>query len=566
MSNSVEEATLQQIKQAQGIDKSITEMTQAEKAQLRYIALLTQNQAVQGDMARTETSAANSIRILKEQFNILGREVGNIFIPALMQIVPVVTAVVKVLTNLAKTIAGLFHFELPDLNWDSVGTGTSAVGGLDDTLKDATSSAKDLKRQLAGFDELNNLTSPSQGSGSGGDNDGSSGAGFNLDLPGYDMLKDAAKKTDELTEKAKELTAAILSLGAALAAIKISADLAKFIEWLKSIGGGISITGLLGLASFIADLNEFKKYVKDFLDNGPTFDNVSGMISNFLGMISDAFLMFGKTKLAGVLEIFEGIARIVKGAKSIADEGVNWDNVKDVADGIGDVVAGIALITGNIKVAAIIKGLQGIYDIITELRKNWDAIKQGDWSGVDKVKMIADGVMALFGAVSAIILVHNAIKGISKVTKDKSKFSSATESVASVSEGTSTLTSTLKNLAKNLGWGILILAEVSAAAILFVGAIYVLGLELQKVIEAWQPVISNLNTVGEALGLGAALMLTVGIVTTALGAAGGELALTMGIGIAILLELGVATGLFIAEIWAIGWRFKQNRRSMATCF
>ena len=55
-------------------------MTQAEKAQLRYIALLTQNQQVQGDMGRTIMSSANAIRVLKEQFTILGREIGNIFI------------------------------------------------------------------------------------------------------------------------------------------------------------------------------------------------------------------------------------------------------------------------------------------------------------------------------------------------------------------------------------------------------------------------------------------------------------------------------------------------------
>lgn len=49
----LDQATLKQIALNNGIKESITNMTQAEKAQLRYIALLTQNQAVQGDMART---------------------------------------------------------------------------------------------------------------------------------------------------------------------------------------------------------------------------------------------------------------------------------------------------------------------------------------------------------------------------------------------------------------------------------------------------------------------------------------------------------------------------------
>lgn len=49
----LDQATLKQIALNYGIDESYTSMTQAEKAQLRYIALLTQNQSVQGDMART---------------------------------------------------------------------------------------------------------------------------------------------------------------------------------------------------------------------------------------------------------------------------------------------------------------------------------------------------------------------------------------------------------------------------------------------------------------------------------------------------------------------------------
>ena len=109
-------------------------MTQAEKAQLRYIALLTQNQAVQGDMSRTLTSAANALRVLQSQFAVLGREIGNVFIPILMKIVPVAIAVVKVLSKVAKAIASLLGFQLPDLNWDSVSVGEGNVAGAVDDV------------------------------------------------------------------------------------------------------------------------------------------------------------------------------------------------------------------------------------------------------------------------------------------------------------------------------------------------------------------------------------------------------------------------------------------------
>lgn len=49
----LDEASLQQIAYANGIEQTYSTMTQAEKAQLRYIALMTQIPQVQGDMART---------------------------------------------------------------------------------------------------------------------------------------------------------------------------------------------------------------------------------------------------------------------------------------------------------------------------------------------------------------------------------------------------------------------------------------------------------------------------------------------------------------------------------
>lgn len=190
----LDQATLQQVAYNNGIEESYTQMTQAEKAQLRYIALLTQNQQVQGDMGRTILSAANSIRVLKQQFAILGREIGNIFIPMMMKIIPVAIAVTKVLIKVAKTIANLLGFTLPDLNWDTV---TDATGGMASDMDDAVGSAKEFKKQLQGFDELNLLTSPSAG-GSGVD---TSAGGFELELPEYDMLEGFNKGIEDMTKQ-----------------------------------------------------------------------------------------------------------------------------------------------------------------------------------------------------------------------------------------------------------------------------------------------------------------------------------------------------------------------------
>ena len=265
----LDQATLKQIALNHGIEESFTNMSQAEKAQLRYIALLTQIPQVQGDMGRTIMSSANAIRVLKQQFVILGREIGNIFIPLLMKIVPTAIAVVKVLSKVAKAIASLLGFELPDLNWDSVSIGADIGDGVADSLDDASGSAKRLKRQLAGFDELNNLTSPTPSSG-GGAGGGAGGADFELDLPEYDMLEGYTKGIKNLTQQMmdffglsedslgklswswkemdKNAKAFAITLGAILA-IKGLVSLAKIIKSLSVVFGALKgdATGFFGI-------------------------------------------------------------------------------------------------------------------------------------------------------------------------------------------------------------------------------------------------------------------------------------------------------------------------------
>lgn len=249
----LDQATLKQIAYNQGIEESFTEMSQAEKAQLRYIALLTQNQQVQGDMGRTIMSSANAIRVLKQQFTILGREIGNMFIPILMKVVPVAIAVVKVLSKVAKAIANLLGFELPDLNWDSVSIGADIGDGVADSLDNASDSAKKLKRQLGVFDELNNYTSPTPSSG-GGDDGGAGLPDFELDLPEYDMLEGFTKGIDDLTDKIMKFFGITEdSLGKLSWSWNDMDNKAK--AFAITLGSILAIKGLVGLAKIINSLS-----------------------------------------------------------------------------------------------------------------------------------------------------------------------------------------------------------------------------------------------------------------------------------------------------------------------
>ena len=78
------QARLEAVALSLGIDKSVSSMTQAEKAELRYYAILNQVKTAQGDLARTLDAPANQLRILKAQFEMAAQAIGNIFIPALI--------------------------------------------------------------------------------------------------------------------------------------------------------------------------------------------------------------------------------------------------------------------------------------------------------------------------------------------------------------------------------------------------------------------------------------------------------------------------------------------------
>jgi hypothetical protein len=196
-------ARLQEIAETLGIKKKIAAMNQAEKAELRYYALMTQVTHVQGDLARTLDEPANMLRVLKAQFVQAGRAIGDLFLPMLKAILPVAIAVAKVITVLVKTIAGLFGVEFGEMDWSkTANTFGASVQDASDGLGKATGKAKELKKTLLGIDELNVLPDKSSGGGSGS---GVGGGGFDFELPTYDPLEGLVEnQIDEITEKMKE--------------------------------------------------------------------------------------------------------------------------------------------------------------------------------------------------------------------------------------------------------------------------------------------------------------------------------------------------------------------------
>ena len=545
-----------------GIAYSTQSASEELKSYLRYLTLIDQARAQDliGTYAREMTTAEGLMRTLRQQLASLSQAFGSFLLPALVKVLPYVQAFVELIGEAIAALAQLFGIDLKPVDFSSgVNAGAAGAGAMADNLEDASGAAKKLKQYTAGFDELN-VFDPNQGSGGAGIGAGGGGSlegMFDIDkLWDESIFNSINSQVDELKEKLKDVLATVTSIAAGILAWKVAKDFLTALKLLKELGSkGFAFKldfQVLGLAMFLADLKEFERYLRDFLDNGPTFQNVAGMISSFAGMVGDALIMLGNLKVGGALKVIQGIGEIVIGISDIAANGLNVDNALTVVRGLTNVAIGIGVFTGNIKLAAWSVAIQGFTTIIREIATNWDAIKQGDWSGVDKVALIIGGLEILGGLVVALD-VFSKLKGITNLGKATTAMNTLTTATDTIDTTVSTgLSPKLTSLAKNLGLVVGIVAEVSAAAIIVVGAIAIMGHELDEVGKAWQPVIENGATVATAIGLGAGILDAVGLAAYALGTGGKTIAVNIGLGTAILLELGVATGLFLVEIWAVG--------------
>ena len=319
--------TLQQYAYKYGIDQSVNSMTQAQKAQLRYVALMDQSKSAMGDMARTIQTPANAMRILQQQVQQLTRALGSLFIPILQVVIPWVQAFVSVLTDAVRAIAAFFNVELPEIDYsgmDSIGTSAGvATDEIEDTtgaLGDAAAAAKKLKDYTLGFDELN-ILNPDTGTasggigGSGGASGGSYGGDLDLPIESYNFLDGLNEQANSLKKTFESILPIVAAIGAGILAWKISNTFSGNLGSLKRLAGLTAIS--IGVALELKNINN--------IFSGE-YDNVS-LESAVNSMISGAMVGIGATLLgAGAWAIPVAIALM----PVVTEVATNWDNIKQV--------------------------------------------------------------------------------------------------------------------------------------------------------------------------------------------------------------------------------------------
>lgn len=339
-----------------GITKNVKAMTQAEKAQLRYHAIMTQVTQSHGDMARTIESPANQIRILTAQFTRTSRAIGSIFIPALTAVLPYVNAVMQVVEQLASAIAGLFGYEAPKFkNFDNAAASASDIA---DGLDDATSAAKKLKNYTMGFDELN-VIDPNSGS-SGKDAGG--GGWVDFDLTQYDFLGEATGNkitgiVDNIKEKFREVIVVTDELQYAL----------------DSIGTEKEIPISVGMVVESVVLTAQNIYFKltDHL-NGLLYNTDWSSIGDTIGTILGNAIT--SIDFSGILNRLQsirlGIQIAILDLLSGAIDGVDWGKLLDhLVKEIKEFIIGI----GNLDWGRYGKSIARVFDSLFE------AVKEVDW-------------------------------------------------------------------------------------------------------------------------------------------------------------------------------------------
>nr|DAG73276.1 MAG TPA: minor tail protein [Caudoviricetes sp.] len=347
----ISNARLQQELLNLGYSQSVSTLSQADKAVLRYIAIMKQTTDAQGDFARTLSSPANMIRILQAQLNSLARAVGSLLYPALKSILPPLIAAVELVKELVTGIASLMgvKVEFPDFS-----SASDAVGGvtdaMDNTTKATGKAAKAFKNYIMGFDELNVIQKDNGSSGGSGSGAGAAGNILgDIDLSGYDMFEqyneEFAKQIDSIKEKIRGMLPIIGAVTAALALWKLTTFIADIVDAIKKIGilKGMVAGGILIGIGFFLMFDGIKKAIQDKLN-----------AINFSEILVGAITFVGGAALLGskIAEFITTSFADSAVAKAITAAGGKMGGAL-----VGAVVAGV--------IAGVAMFVTGVYDALT---------------------------------------------------------------------------------------------------------------------------------------------------------------------------------------------------------
>lgn len=407
------QARLQQELLALGFNKQVSSLSQADKAVLRYIAIMKQTANVQGNLAQTIQSPANQIKILKAQLDMLAKSVGSLLYPAMKSILPPLIAAVQLIREFVQWVAKLMGVKVVFTDFTK---SADSVGGIGDAMDDTTDStkkaAKALKDYTMGFDELN-IIDPTQGSSGSGSGASAGSILGDVDLSGYDMFKqyneEFAKQIDAIKQKIKAMLPLIATVATAFAAWKLTNLITDIVDAISKMNALKSI--VLGLGVFTVGIVLEITGIKDAIENGVNGKNFAEIVLGALIGTTDAAILgkgiaqfivtgFGNTAVGAAIKaaggstagaiigaavggVVTGIPMFVTGVYDAVKNGLNTLNGILIPLGSTMTGAGIGAIIGSLggpigTGIGVLIGLivGGLTDVGIAIYQNWDKITE----------------------------------------------------------------------------------------------------------------------------------------------------------------------------------------------
>lgn len=407
------QARLQQELLSLGFNKQVSSLSQADKAVLRYIAIMKQTANVQGNLAQTIQSPANQIKILKAQLDMLAKSVGSLLYPAMKSILPPLIAAVQLIREFVEWVAKLMGVKVVFTDFTK---SADSVGGIGDAMDNTTDStkkaAKALKDYTMGFDELN-IIDPTQGSSGSGSGASAGNILGDVDLSGYDMFKqyneEFAKQIDAIKQKIKAMLPLIATVATALAAWKLTNLITDIVDAISKMNALKSI--VLGLGVFAVGIVLEITGIKDAIENGVNGKNFAEIVLGALIGTTGAAILgkgiaqfivtgFGNTAVGAAIKaaggstagaiigaavggVVTGIPMFVTGVYDAVKNGLNTLNGILIPLGSTMTGAGIGAIIGSLggpigagigTLIGLIVG--GLTDVGIAIYQNWDKIAE----------------------------------------------------------------------------------------------------------------------------------------------------------------------------------------------
>lgn len=323
------EVNLKQFALQQGITKSYSAMTQAEKVQLRYNYVMAQTAFIGDDFLDTQDTWANQTRILSEQWKEFMTVLGNGLITVLTPVIHVLNSIVSALITFANTVGAVMSkvFGIKGQQMSVASTTEDTADAYEDAATAAEgysaatdSASKSAKSAVASFDDVNVLQQNSGSSSSGGSSDSSA-----VDTTEIEAEESAIDQVSDALARAQQVWA----------------------EFTQGLNDGFNFASdFLGLDEQVENIKSNCARIKKALTEIFTDPAVNKSLDNFAYSIGDALGKMAASTLSVGLTIGENIT----GGLALYLE-QNTERIRNFLVDIFDISADTATIMGNFSVA-----------------------------------------------------------------------------------------------------------------------------------------------------------------------------------------------------------------------